>query len=159
MSDGHQLAMALRAAYLAMHRQADAALEPAGATANQFVILSVLADEDGVTQRELVERTSSDPNTIRPVLAALEARQLVVREPHPDDGRAWCVKLTPAGRRALVEMRATGEGFRQRLTGPFNKQEARTLVELLNRVALAMKRSPRERATRHTKETGAQAPA
>lgn len=46
---GHQLAMALRAAYWAMHRQADAALPPRGVTANQSVLLALRAEHDDVT--------------------------------------------------------------------------------------------------------------
>lgn len=46
MSNGHEIAMAIRAAYLSMHRQADAILAPYGITANQYVILALLAERD-----------------------------------------------------------------------------------------------------------------
>jgi hypothetical protein len=47
MTGGHEIAMALRAAYWAMHRQADALLKPYGVTADQFVLMSILAQEGG----------------------------------------------------------------------------------------------------------------
>ncbi len=143
MADGHKLAMALRAAYLSMHRQADAALQPFGVTANQFVILSVLAEEDGITQRALVDRTSSDANTIRPILAALEKKHFVMRDAHPDDGRAWCVKLTRSGRSAFDEMRTGSETFRNQLTAPLSKTESRNLIEMLDRLVGVMNQSRR----------------
>ncbi|MBN1895611.1 MarR family transcriptional regulator [bacterium] len=98
MNKGHNLVMALRAAYLSMHRQTNAHLAAVGVTADQFVCLALLAEEDGITQQELVRRATSDPNTIRAMLMLLEKRGLVKRERHPTDGRARHVTLTPRGR-------------------------------------------------------------
>ena len=61
MTTGHDLAMGLRAAYLLMHRQTNSFLAPFGMTADQFVLLSLLSDKDGITQQELTQRASSDP--------------------------------------------------------------------------------------------------
>ena len=47
---GHGLAMGLRAAYLTMHRRANAEFARLGLTADQFVILMALAEVDAVTQ-------------------------------------------------------------------------------------------------------------
>ena len=74
VAHGHEIAMALRSAYWAMHRRADALLARHRVTADQFVLLSLLSEEDegareigstsenGVTQQELVRRASSDPS-------------------------------------------------------------------------------------------------
>ena len=88
MIGGRGIAMALRAAYWAMHREADALLQTHGVTANQFVLLSILAEDKALTQQELVRRASSDANTIRAMLMLLERSGLVVRRPHQTDGRA-----------------------------------------------------------------------
>src|SRR3954469_5506729 len=95
---GHEVALALRAAYLAMHRETQTALAAEGATPEQFVVLSALTEAEAATQQELVRRTASDPNTIRAILVLLERRGLVERRPHPTDGRARTVALTPDGR-------------------------------------------------------------
>lgn len=130
--------MALRRAYLSMHRQADAALSPYGLTATQFVVLMVLSEGDAVTQRELVERVASDPNTIRPVLIAMEAQGLVTRDPHPADNRARAVQITPAGRALQREAFLGTQPFRDRLTATLSDSEVRSLVGLLDQVTLAM---------------------
>lgn len=96
--------MALRGAYLTMRRRANALLDPLGATSDQFVLLTILAEEDGLTQQILVRRSFSDPNTITPMLKLLEAKRLVERRPHPRDGRARCVFLTPEGRALQTQM-------------------------------------------------------
>ena len=135
---GHEVARALRAAYLALHRQTNASLAADGVTADQFVLLSALADADGATQQDLVRRTSSDPNTVRAMLVLLEGRGLVAREPHPADGRAWRVTLTPDGRRLFRRLWAHSDPVRARLLSAFRPDELTTVVALLQRVAAAL---------------------
>jgi DNA-binding MarR family transcriptional regulator len=96
--------MLLRKAYLSFHRRANAWMLDHGVTADQFVLLSVLAREPGITQITIVERTGSDPNTVAAVLRRLEQRRLVRREAHACDRRARCVFLTAEGQR--VQRRA-----------------------------------------------------
>ncbi|HYV39373.1 MAG TPA: MarR family transcriptional regulator [Gemmataceae bacterium] len=104
MHEGHQLGMELRRAYLSFHRRANAWTLHHGVTADQFVTLSVLAREPGITQINIVDRTASDPNTVAAILKLLEQRGLVRREAHASDRRARCVFLTAEGRR--VQQRA-----------------------------------------------------
>jgi DNA-binding MarR family transcriptional regulator len=135
MSTGHEIAMGLRAAYLAMHRRSDAALAgKEGVTVDQFVVLAVLSDQDRITQQTLARRTSSDPNTIGAMLALLERRRLVERRTHPTDRRARSVVLTRRGHQTLARLRARSEGVRQRLERLFNPMETRTLIECLGRI-------------------------
>src|SRR6476659_10240741 len=135
---GHKVARALRAAYLALHRQTNACLADDGVTADQFVILSALADADAVTQQDLVRRVGSDPNTVRAILLLLEGRGLVAREPHPADGRARRVTLTADGRRLFQTLWAKSEPVRARLMAALGPGEGTTLVALLHRVAEAL---------------------
>jgi DNA-binding MarR family transcriptional regulator len=101
---GHEVAMWLRKAYLSFHRRANAQVIGHGITADQFVVLSVLASEPGITQISIVERTASDENTVAAILRLLEQQRLVRREAHANDGRARCAFLTATGRR--VQRRA-----------------------------------------------------
>src|SRR5215469_16859641 len=104
MTTGREIVRALRAAYLALHRQTNDCFAKDGVTADQFVLLSALADADAMTQQELVRRVSSDPNTVRAMLLLLEGRGLVARERHPSDGRARCVTLTVKGRQVFKKL-------------------------------------------------------
>lgn len=141
MDNGHSVAMALREAYWTMHRQADASLLPADVTANQFVLLSLLNEADAITQRELVERASSDANTVRAMLLVLERKGLITRNPHPTDRRAWSVCLSPQGRRVYKRMWKESNRFRQRLIAEFKPQEIDTLLKLLGRLTRNMSAS------------------
>src|SRR4051812_29381991 len=104
MDAWHEIAMSLRGAYLAMHRQADGEFARYGITADQFVILAVLSDGTVLAQAELPQRTHSDPNTISAMLALMETRGLVERMKHPRDGRARSVVLKPKGKRIFAKV-------------------------------------------------------
>ena len=144
MAEGHKLAMALRAAYLAMHRRTDAAIARHGVTADQFVLLATLAESDALTQRDLARQTGSDPNTVRAMLLLLEKRGLVARTPHPSDGRALTVTLTSAGKKAHQSLWAASEPVRAGLAEALRPATPATMVALLNRLTRAMAPSARE---------------
>lgn len=135
MPDGHELAMALRAAYLAMHRRTDAALARHGVTADQFVLLSALANGDTLTQRDLGRQTGSDPNTVRAMLVLLEKRGLIERQPNPDDGRARTVSLTATGKRMYRALWAASEAVRASLMEAVESDSTDAALDLLQRIA------------------------
>jgi DNA-binding MarR family transcriptional regulator len=138
MNTGHAIALALRSAYLAMHRRADATVARFGVTADQYVLLAALAEADALTQQELTDRVSSDASTVRAMLLLLESRGLVTRGPHPSDGRARRVALTPFGRTAFRRMREGSEVFRTRLLAAVGPEQADRLLGLLGQIARAM---------------------
>ena len=143
MTSGHEVALALRAAYLALHRQSDAHFARHGVTADQFVLLGTLAQGDALTQQELARRASSDANTVRAMLLLLERRGLVAREQHPTDRRARSVVLTAEGRQVYAKLWAAGEPVRQRLLAALRPGEVGTLLDLLGRVTGAMAHAAR----------------
>src|SRR5262249_33344123 len=153
MTIGHEVAMALRAAYLALHRQTDDCFSDDGVTADQFVLLAALAEADAVTQQQLVRRVGSDPNTGRAMLLLLEGRGLVARARHPADGRARSVTLTAKGRRVYQKLWAKSEPLRARLLAAFRPDEVAALLGLLQRVAEVM--APPASNGRTTREKGA----
>ena len=155
MVSGHDIAMGLRAAYWAMHRRTEASFSERAVTADQFVLLALLAERDGITQQELVRRASSDANTIRAMLVLLEKRGLVTRERHPTDRRARSVTLTRKGIQIYEKLWGRSEPLRGQMLALFAPEEAETLVVSLARIAEAMTRtkwsgrSPRSRTSAH----------
>ena len=131
MVGGHDIAMGLRAAYWAMHREADALLQPQGVTANQFVLLSILAEGKALTQQELVRQASSDANTVRAMLVLLERSGLVSRRSHPTDGRARCVAMTDQGRSKYAALWEQSQAFHERLSTAIGPDAASAFVQQL----------------------------
>jgi len=130
--------MRLRVAYLAVHRRTNAVLAPLGLTADQFVVLTALALSEGVTQQELVSRTGSDANTMSAMLARLEAKGLIRRRQHVEDGRARSVSLTRSGRQVQRALWKKTASLRAELQAALPRDMMDSLVDGLNQVALAM---------------------
>ncbi len=77
-----------------------AALKPFGLTHVQFVLLASLTwleSEGPISQRQLADHAATDPMMTSQVVRALQARGLISRSPHPDDGRAQMLAVTPEG--------------------------------------------------------------
>jgi DNA-binding MarR family transcriptional regulator len=124
----------LRAAYFGMHRASESHFTRHGITADQFVLLACLGEQDAVTQQDMVRRAASDPSTVRAMLVLLEGRGLVVRERHPADGRAREVKLTPKGRHLYERLWRMSEPIRSGFLAGFSEQECQTLLGFLRRL-------------------------
>ena len=84
------------------------ALTPLGLTHVQFVLLAStwwLCENGGPPrQRDLAEHAGTDPMMTSQVARALVEKGLLVREPDPDDGRAW--RLSPTRQGTALARRA-----------------------------------------------------
>lgn len=149
MNSGRPLPIALRRAYLALHRASDLRFSKYGVTADQFVLLAELSEEKALTQRQLAARISSDPSTVRAMLVILENNGLVKRESHPEDARAKTVALTGPGKRKLQQLWKAGQSIRDKMYNALQPTEADVLIELLNRMSSALS-APSETSSRTT---------
>lgn len=91
-------------------RIADAGL---GVTAGEGRTLLHAARAGAVRQTVLAERMGLEPMTISDYLDRLEAKQLVVRRPDPNDRRAKLVELTDAAAVAVQHVVAIGVSVRE----------------------------------------------
>ena len=135
MTTQSELPMALRAAYMALHRRSDSRFAQHGVTADQFVLLATLTRGQALTQQELARRMPSDPSTVRAMLVLLERHGLVQRDTHPTNSRARTVALTAAGKRKFRQLWTAGEPIRAKMFGSLQHDEAETLVTLLTKIS------------------------
>jgi len=126
--------MALRAAYLLMHRQTNARLSGLGITADQFVCLLLLLEKEGIIQSELVRLAHSDPNTMSAMIVLLEKKGLLRREPHASDRRARVLWLTKQGRDVTEQAMHALEEANAKIRSALSEEEAASLVKLLGQV-------------------------
>ncbi len=132
------LGMLLRDAYFALRRCSNAHCVPFDCNGDQFVLLKLLADEDGVTQQDLVHRAGYDASTTANMLKRLENKGLVVRDEHPDDARAKVVCLTKEGRRLQRKLWRESEEMRRRLWECLPPEHRPIVADGLRRIAAEM---------------------
>jgi MarR family transcriptional regulator, lower aerobic nicotinate degradation pathway regulator len=138
MDAWHDIAMALRGAYLAMHRQADSEFARYGITADQFVVLAVLMDGTVRSQSAVCRLTHSDPNTMGAMLALMETRGLVKRMRHETDRRTRTVVVTQKGKRIFAKLRSGRDATRDRMEALFSGAEVEAMLEFLKRIILEL---------------------
>ncbi|GAA5508689.1 hypothetical protein Rcae01_04156 [Novipirellula caenicola] len=138
MTFEESIPMRLRRAYLTIHRVAQSHFAPFNVTADQFVLLSLLAEEDGITQSELGDRMASDGNTVAAMLKLLEQREYIRRVRCKIDGRARRVYLTAAGRRLSTRLSRSSEDLRSLIENAVTPAERRNLDVSLDLIANAV---------------------
>ena len=69
-----------------------------------FVVLWVVWIWDGPETRHVAEEVGISKGTLTGVVKTLEARGLLAREGHPDDGRLVLVRLTPTGDELMTRL-------------------------------------------------------
>jgi DNA-binding MarR family transcriptional regulator len=109
-------------------------MEPYQLKPVDFSVLSLVAHNPGITSRQLCSTLGILPPNLVGMVNMLEKRELIARRPHPTDGRAMGLHLTPAGQKLVREAEKTAAtieaGFASRLT----PAELRTLIALLKKV-------------------------
>nr|WP_316243067.1 MarR family transcriptional regulator [Jannaschia aquimarina] len=73
-------------------------IRPLGLAPAQFMTLLELWDEDGLTQRDLVDRLDVEQATMANTLARMERDGLIERRAHEADARAKTIHLTRRAR-------------------------------------------------------------
>lgn len=91
-----------RVLQLALDYHAEAS-GPTGLTQRQYTVLAAAGAGDGVSQSDLVRATGIDRSTLADLVARMIAKGLLERERSATDARANTVRLSDAGRIALVE--------------------------------------------------------
>lgn len=125
---------ALAECYHAFSRRSGAHVRALGYTPAQFDIIATLGNTEGMSCRELGERTLITKGTLTGVLDRLEAAGIVQRTPRADDARGIHVRLTRKGdaefRRVFaVHIRHCGKSF-----AVLSEAEMNRLDELLEKL-------------------------
>lgn len=90
--------------YDKIRRWADRELKKSGLTYPQYMAISYLLKKQGITQRELAEKTDSDTTTIMVICDSLEKKNLLKRQADPSDRRVNRLFLTDDGMDVLTRV-------------------------------------------------------
>ena len=99
-----------------------------------FSILSVIHHNPGITSRQLCDALNLLPPNLVGKIGALEKRGLLRRHPHPQDGRALGLQLTPEGQALMQQAETTAFELENEAAGALTASERRTLIRLLQKV-------------------------
>jgi DNA-binding MarR family transcriptional regulator len=118
-----RLVFLLNVAQRRLQRWVAARTRDSGVTAAQSGLLFILGERDGVLMGEAGVALDLGPPGISGLVDRMTAANLIRRRADPDDGRAWRLWLTPAGRAALAQSKAGIAEINARLTEGFTEAE------------------------------------
>ncbi|MCO6184766.1 MarR family winged helix-turn-helix transcriptional regulator [Rhizobium sp. L1K21] len=102
-----------------------------GISPGQYPILVTLWNEDGITQRELVERLEIEQATIANTLSRMVRDDLVERRAHPKDKRAQLLYLTDRAKSLKDAALKAAEEADEALFSGFRRFERELLMEYM----------------------------
>jgi DNA-binding MarR family transcriptional regulator len=100
----------------------------------EFSVLSLILHNPGITSRQLCASLDILPPNLVVILKQFEKRELVTRTPHPTDGRAFGLSLTPKGSQLVEEAEAMSALSDLKATSNLVESERKTLIALLQKI-------------------------
>ena len=111
---------------------ADMQLKPVG-----FSVLCLVGHNPGITSRQLCQTLDIQAPNLVGLVSALTERGCLERLPHPTDGRAWGLHLTPAGESLLAQAETRILASEQQACAGLSTAEQATLKQLLQKIYLS----------------------
>ena len=101
-----------------------------------FSVASLIVHNPGITSRQLCTALNILPPNLVGIVNAMEKRGLIIRRPHPNDGRAMGLHPTPEGK-ALMAI-AEEDAYKLEIAAAprLTAAERKTLIRLLQKIYL-----------------------
>jgi DNA-binding MarR family transcriptional regulator len=99
-----------------------------------FSVLSLITHNPGITSRQLCSTLGILAPNLVGMVKSLERRSLILRQPHPHDGRAMGLHLTASGKKMMREAEQTAFTLDSEVAARLTPNERTTLLKLLKKV-------------------------
>ncbi|MEW6452200.1 MAG: MarR family winged helix-turn-helix transcriptional regulator [Pseudomonadota bacterium] len=125
----------LRTAHEAAFRAFLKRVEDSNTPPWRMAILVLIDANPGLTQVALARATRRDTSSLTPALDDLCERGLVTRIRQVNDRRSYALKLTPAGKRAMRQLKASAEAHERELDRLVGREQRAQFIQTLKRLA------------------------
>ncbi len=107
-------------------------------TARQFAVLASISKREGASQTDLVAMTGIDRSTLADIVRRMLKKGLVQRRRTKEDARAYAVKLTEEGRKALKQADPLVKRVDERLLEAIPNQERSRFLSCLTAIVATL---------------------
>jgi DNA-binding MarR family transcriptional regulator len=99
-----------------------------------FSVLSLITHNPGISSRQLCTALNILPPNLVGMINALEKRELILRKPHPSDGRVVGLHLTDVGSQLMQNAEKTAKELEVDAAAKLTASERKTLMRLLQKI-------------------------
>ena len=107
-------------------------------TPRQFAVLVAVSQNEGLSQTNLVRRTGIDRSTLADIVRRMLRKGLLQRQRTKQDARAYSVKLTDEGWKALGQAQPTVEVVDSRVLSVLPESDRERFIEDLTKIVNAL---------------------
>jgi DNA-binding MarR family transcriptional regulator len=99
-----------------------------------FSVLSLITHNPGISSRQLCTALNILPPNLVGMINTLEKRELIVRQPHPSDGRIVGLHLSDVGSKLMKDAEQTAKLLEYEATSKLTATERKNLMRLLQKI-------------------------
>jgi len=105
-----------------------------GITVEQWILLKIIEENDGLTQKELADKSLRDPASITRTLDLLNKKGFVERRPVEDNRRQYSICLKKEGKSFIKKYMPVISSHRAKSIEGITEQELEVLTLLLGKI-------------------------
>ena len=99
-----------------------------------FSVLSLITHNPGISSRQLCSELNILPPNLVGMINTLEKRELILRKPHPSDGRVVGLHLSDIGSKLMKNAEQTAKELEDVASSKLTATERKTLMRLLQKI-------------------------
>jgi DNA-binding MarR family transcriptional regulator len=99
-----------------------------------FSVLSLITHNPGISSRQLCSELNILPPNLVGMINTLEKRELILRKPHPSDGRVVGLHLSDIGSKLMKNAEKTAKELEDDAASKLTATERKTLMRLLQKI-------------------------
>jgi DNA-binding MarR family transcriptional regulator len=99
-----------------------------------FSVLSLITHNPGISSRQLCSELNILPPNLVGMINTLEKRELILRKPHPSDGRVIGLHLSEKGDKLMTDAEQTAKALEEEAASRLTATERKTLIRLLQKI-------------------------
>jgi DNA-binding MarR family transcriptional regulator len=99
-----------------------------------FSVLSLITHNPGISSRQLCSALNILPPNLVGMINTLEKRELILRKPHPSDGRVIGLHLSEIGTKLMKDAEQTAKDLEEESASKLTTAERKTLMRLLQKI-------------------------
>jgi DNA-binding MarR family transcriptional regulator len=109
-------------------------------TIEQWVLLSIVSQNPGITQTEIAKIGLKDKTNVTRILDVLEKNNLTVRKSDKNNRRIYKIFLTSDGERNLIRMNSLAKKVEEAAANIFSEKELHELKKSLKKICTGLEK-------------------